>query len=411
MIELIAVRNFKSLVSVELALGKFNCLIGMNGAGKSTLLQAIDFLAQQMHGEIDTWLDTRGWQEKDLHSKTGGERAPYQGITLGVIYRLPDQRRMLWEGSFNRASLKCKVERVWLEGDARPQLEVAKDTVKFANGQQFPNAFRYQGSILSQLEDKYLTSEMLQLRQAIRGLRSLELLSPHLLRKRSRTQDRDIGAGGEKLSGFLATIKGDDKHRLLDLLRQFYPRLQDFRVASSKGGWKRLIVTETKESSANLFSEELLETDASQLNDGLLRILAMLAQVNSSNVSMLLLDEVENGINPEIVEKLVDTLVSSPVQMIVTTHSPMILNYLDDEIARQAVQFVYKSASGQTQIRPFFDMQRVSEKLTYMGPGEAFVDTNLEQLARECSEQDRQEAFNSPTSLVTAFKQRLTKEA
>ena len=48
MIELIAVRNFKSLVSVELALGKFNCLIGMNGAGKSTLLQAIDFLAQQM---------------------------------------------------------------------------------------------------------------------------------------------------------------------------------------------------------------------------------------------------------------------------------------------------------------------------------------------------------------------------
>lgn len=181
MIELIAVRNFKSLVSVELALGKFNCLIGMNGLGKSTLLQAIDFLAQQMHGEIDTWLDTRGWQEKDLHSKTGGERAPYQGITLGVIYRLPDQRRMLWEGSFNRASLKCKVERVWLEGDARPQLEVAKDTVKFANGQQFPNAFRYQGSILSQLEDKYLTSEMLQLRQAIRGLRFLELLSPHLL--------------------------------------------------------------------------------------------------------------------------------------------------------------------------------------------------------------------------------------
>jgi|GEM_PF-2499690 len=75
------------------------------------------------------------------------------------------------------------------------------------------------------------------------------------------------------------------------------------------------------------------EIDAGQLNDGLLRILAILAQTESHQSSLLLLDEVVDGINPEIVEKLVDTLVSSPIQIIVTTHSPMILNYLDDTVA------------------------------------------------------------------------------
>ncbi|CAI09095.1 AAA family ATPase [Aromatoleum aromaticum] len=55
MIELIAVRNFKSLAQFKLRLHRFNCLVGMNGAGKSTVLQAIDFIAQLMEGRIDEW--------------------------------------------------------------------------------------------------------------------------------------------------------------------------------------------------------------------------------------------------------------------------------------------------------------------------------------------------------------------
>ena len=52
-----------------------------------------------------------------------------------------------------------------------------------------------------------------------------------------------------------------------------------------------------------------------------------------------------------LVEKLVQTLLASRQQLIVTTHSPLILNYLDDATAREAVQFVYKSAEGHTRIR------------------------------------------------------------
>jgi predicted ATP-binding protein involved in virulence len=107
---------------------------------------------------------------------------------------------------------------------------------------------------------------------------------------------------------------------------------------------------------------------------------------------LVLLDEIENGINPEIIEKLVDALVQSPQQVLVTTHSPMILNFLDDAVARQAVQFIYKSPEGETRVRPFFSVPGIDAKLASMGPGEAFVDTDMVALAETCVALDATEA-------------------
>ena len=70
----------------------------------------------------------------------------------------------------------------------------------------------------------------------------------------------------------------------------------------------------------------------------------------------------------------------------------LLLNFLDDEQARQAVQFVYKSPAGETRIRPFFEIPRISDKLRSMGPGDAFVDTDLRQLTDECLALDAQQA-------------------
>ena len=66
--------NFKSLVDFKLDLAKFTCLIGLNGAGKSTALQFIDFLAQQVRGDIKGWLEERHWEAKDLKSHSPRRR-------------------------------------------------------------------------------------------------------------------------------------------------------------------------------------------------------------------------------------------------------------------------------------------------------------------------------------------------
>lgn len=376
MIQEIYIKNFKSINEITLLFGQFNCLLGMNGAGKSTILQAIDFLAHLMTGQVREWLDLRGWSAADLNSKLSGQI----NLNFSVVFITASNQRLLWAAAFNRSGLRCYRERIDLDGKRVFSLNGYVCTSK---GKDSDVNFVFYGSLLSQLKDTQLLPEILEFREAMRNLCSLELLSPQLMRKRARGDEQgDIGAGGEKLSAFLHTLKGESRARLLELLKTFYPALVDFKVTSQRGGWKKLSVIEQ-------FGEKRLVTEATHLSDGLLRILAVLAQTDSDR-ALILLDEIENGINQEIMQKLVEALLAAPQQILVTTHSPLILNYLEDEVADKWVQFVYKTPEGGTRVRPFFAIPRIAEKLRSMGPGDAFVDTDLHELTRECCELDRQ---------------------
>ncbi|CAH1748216.1 ATP-binding cassette domain-containing protein [Thauera humireducens] len=370
MIEQIAVQNFKSLAQFKLRLHRFNCLVGMNGAGKSTVLQSIDFMAQLMEGRIDEWLAMREWSASELNCKL----RPESNIKLGVTFRTSTGQQLHWGAAFNRTELQCSAEAI--VGPGGVLLQVKGRHYRIGGGKDAPLTFKYQGSILSQLRDEELSAPLLEFRDCMRKIRSLELLAPNLMRRRARSGDSDIGAGGEKLSAFLHSIKGVPRERLLELLRSFYPTLVDFKVSTQRAGWKKLAVIEQ-------FGTQRLETEARHINDGLLRVLAVLAQTGSDR-SLILLDEIENGMNPEIIEKLVDALVQARQQILVTTHSPMILNYLDDAVASASVTFIYKDERGETRARPFFELPHIAEKLEVMGPGEAFVDTDLNLLAQEC---------------------------
>lgn len=374
MIRRIRVRNFKSLGEMTLPLGKFSCLIGMNGAGKSTVLQALDFISQIMIGQIQEWLDHRGWLVHDLNCKLRKE----SNITFAVDYLSSSGQLLSWIGIFNRTSLRCTSESLFIDGVK--SFQSSSQDFRLEGGPKREIPFVFQGSLLSVLKDSELPAPILEFREAMRRTRSLELLSPQLMRKSARSSDTDIGSGGEKLAGYLATIKGEPRARLLELLRQFYPRLEDFRITNQRAGWKKLSVVEK-------FSDHKLETEAMHMSDGLLRILAVLAQ-SGSDRSLILLDEIENGINQEIVEKLVDALVTCPQQILVTTHSPLVLNFLSDKVARESVLFIYRTPLGESRIRHFFEIPRIAEKLNFMGPGDAFVDTDLDALTQTCVELD-----------------------
>ncbi|WP_309738530.1 MULTISPECIES: AAA family ATPase [unclassified Chamaesiphon] len=114
-------------------------------------------------------------------------------------------------------------------------------------------------------------------------------------------------------------------------------------------------------------------------------MLAVFAQL-SKEQSFLLLDEIENGINPELIEFVVDELVESDPQVLITTHSPMVLNYLEDDVAIAGVIYIYKAKSGATQAIRLFDIPAMREKLTVMGAGEVYEDTLLTQLNEEIIE-------------------------
>jgi predicted ATPase len=114
----------------------------------------------------------------------------------------------------------------------------------------------------------------------------------------------------------------------------------------------------------------------------MLRLLAILAQTWTDH-RFLLFDEIENGINPELIERLVQQLFSAPQQVMVTTHSPMILNYLPDDVAKESVILLYKTRNGFTQAMRYFDLPDTADKLKALGPGEVFVDTDLTVLTQQ----------------------------
>ncbi|KPG89819.1 hypothetical protein AN993_00390 [Stenotrophomonas maltophilia] len=94
------------------------------------------------------------------------------------------------------------------------------------------------------------------------------------------------------------------------------------------------------------------------------------------------MDEIENGINPEVIQRLVDYLVEVRQQVIFTTHSPMILNYMQDDLARESVFLMHRRVDGAASVVPFYTIPSVAERLEVMGPGEAFADVSLVELSK-----------------------------
>jgi predicted ATPase len=283
--------------------------------------------------------------------------------------------------AFNSQNLKCTKERIYQQsGEAyRAILSVNGGEYRLYTHSKEKINFKYNGSILSALESDLLGDELNSIHKFFNEIRSAELLSPVLMKKRAREAKNDIGLGGEKLSAFLNALSREKKEQLQKTLKSFFPYIESYETSSLSEGWKKLSVVEKHKSG-------LIETDSMHLSDGVLRILAILSQLLTTE-SILIFDEIEDGINQEFVEKLVDILLESHHQTIVATHSPLLLNYLDDDIAKESILLVYKAQDGSTKMANFFDViakhQKISEhEYELFGPGEIMQRVNLLELTQ-----------------------------
>jgi predicted ATPase len=278
--------------------------------------------------------------------------------------------------------MRCTTETVVADG--KQVLKVVDGQMSIAGERAAQINFDYQGSLLSQLKGSVLdkTAALPEMYSFFANIKSLELLSPHLMRQRARDA-KDIGVGGEKLSAFLHSLPNDKRAKLLSSIKEYYPHLLDFQTSALRAGWKKLVIHED-------YSRIGIMTETRHLNDGMLRLMAILAQTWTDH-RFLLFDEIENGINPELIERLVQQLLSAPQQVMVTTHSPMILNYLSDDIAKESVILLYKSKDGITRCTRYFDLPDTAKKLNALGPGEVFVDTDLTALVQGLEQESVQQ--------------------
>jgi predicted ATPase len=372
----IKVNNFKSLINFELSLDKFNCLVGLNSSGKSTVLQLFDFLSQQVRGDIKGWLEKRLWKPYELNSKLTSK----QNIYFEVLWFHANHFEVKWTSNFNCRTLRCSSELIHWNQNLIFEVKHGEYRIQSLHEQKSkePIHFDYQGSLISQLKESQLTPEILEVKEFCKGLLTLDLLEPEFLKKPTRFAGKNLGLGGEGLSAFLHNLEEKPRNFIQEKISICYPNIKQFNVSQMRSGLKKLSIQEQ-------FKETTLEIESRHIADGLLRLLAVLAQL-SVTPNFLLLDEIENGINPELIEFLMDTLVKAHPQILVTTHSPIVLNYLEDDIAIKGVVYLYKELNGATQAIRLFDIPSLREKLTVMGAGEAYDDTLLTQLLEEITQ-------------------------
>jgi len=388
MIRRIQIDNFKSLDGFSLPpvgsppLANFTCLIGANGSGKTSVLQVLDFLCYFMRGDIRAWLKDRGWEDDRLSSSF--DSSPVDLFKASILIQLDPSTQAEWSVHYNLYTSECYEEKIVINGDTF--LEVKDGDVTILEGNGPPRIFTelsLRGSALEALQVGPAPNPLRVIKELFsNNIATFELFSPHAV-KRHSPHSKNMGKRGENLAGFAADLGTAIQRRISDRMREFYPSIQNVQVADDRE-LKSFFLFESEN-----FLREVVYSP--HFSDGFTRILAIVTQVESSNVSnrVLLLDEVEDGIHPEVMAKLIDYLVNSNTQVIATTHSPLILNYLTDDQARKSVLFLYRNWEGRSRSCRYFDLPSAKSKLGILGPGEVYVDTSIEQLIREAEEMER----------------------
>jgi hypothetical protein len=344
----------------------------------------MSFLSQLMKGNINGWLQQRKWLKEDIVPELDNKKH------RDVLFEVSFERENLngcWNGHFLVDHHHCCFETLSM-GDCSFSARLLRNEKKyiFSDGTKKTEQrinFGYEGSIFSQLADKEVSDKFEEVIDFFRNIRAFDLLSPYFLKQSSKASADTIGIWGENIAPFLYGMGDRMRASVIGKIKQVYPEFNSFDIQPTPDGSKTLKIREQYHDGNIVY-----DIPARGINDGLLRILAMLGQLNTDD-PFFLFDEIENGINQELVEFLLKELVEAQQQIVVTTHSPLFLNYLDDDLARDSVCYFYKTPEGFTRCKKFFSLPSTRQKLGTLGPGEAIADTNLYRLNEEIGRLDQ----------------------
>jgi len=156
---------------------------------------------------------------------------------------------------------------------------------------------------------------------------------------------RHIGLMGENLSAYLHTLKTQDEPQFKAVeksLRSIIPSISGIKTDVNKFGEVELSVMEGE-----------CEMPARVVSEGTLRIIGLLALLGVRDAPAVIgFEEPENGIQPrrisDIARILENSVIGGRTQMIVTTHSPLLPDYVEPSSL-----YMCQKVSGATEIKPF----------------------------------------------------------
>ena len=402
MIKSFIFENFKSFEKAELNIESLMTLIGTNASGKSNAVEGITILAKAATGiDLSTILDgTKSTGAVVRGGSRGCARFKTASFKLGCLIDLNEYNDLLYEMKIavgDRVGIGLYLVKCDTLGPKNNKIFKTKKTeagraeikVQYKNGIRGndPDTICVRSSaILPQMAVKMRrdTEEertiVKWIERVINHLKNIRMLDPvpSAIRDYVRTTDIELRQNCDNLSAVLNEMCKDEekKKQLLAVVKELPENdVEDIEFIETKIGDVIFALRER-----NLNSTELV--DARQLSDGTLRCIAVLtATMIGEEGSMVLIEELDNGIHPARVYKLIEQLIAigkkRNIDIVITTHNATLLNaYKKDELMGVSVVFREKDR-GTSKIKSFIDIDNFATMLAAGGLGDAMIDESL----------------------------------
>lgn len=382
MLTKISTENWKSLEGAELNIDALTVLIGSNASGKSNVLDALAFLQRTASGLL---LTSALQGDAVVSAMRGGlewaARKPGNSFTLSSTVRGNDDTTEFdyrIECDVHRGQCELRSEqlirrkyRLSTKGKRQKnpsqvqlfrtdavELDSPTITARLYNGKQgSPRQLSRSSSVLFQLLGQKLTSEIEDgVSAIIEAHKTIFILDPipSHMRGYSAFSERLL-PDAANIAGVLAALPETQKNEIEKTLTAYVSKLPErdiIRVYSEPVG--------KFNSDAMLYCEEgfadsPMLLDARGMSDGTLRFLAILmALLTRPTHSLLVVEEVDNGLHPSRSQLLLDMLRTvgkqRSVDVMVTTHNPALLDAMGTEMVPFITVAHRKEGSGATEL-------------------------------------------------------------
>jgi predicted ATPase len=365
MIEKITLQNYKCLRDVTLDLSPFTVLIGPNDSGKSSILDAIRVIgrpssAMLVGGSTRETLVWRANRDLVMRWQVSGRSANHVGeYTLKLpVDGPPRDERLAVDGA----------DAFTLRSGGRDLNAAEAFFLKPAGYASEENSALLYATV------GFTTPSTREFIDGISSSRKYRL-DPVALRNTAKPEvNPTLSATGDNLAAVLdALITGPDREAINSLeadLRRAVPTLRGVAlrtVAEGQGFGKALEFVLAG-------GGPKVTIPASQASEGALLLTAFLTLVHGDTPDVLLIEEPENGLHPSRLKTVIELLrrVSTgevgnrPRQVIVTTHSPILLNYVRPE----EVRVVQRDPETGTWVRAMTDAPDLPKLLEEFAVGE-----------------------------------------
>lgn len=363
------VRNFKAIVdSKTVKLGPLTAFIGNNGAGKSSLIEALETYQSILRDGLDIamqrWLGIEHVRHKGQEVKERlGEAVNPISFELALGDSPRKVRRLALSVNNDPAANRMfiaserisRVDGTWMErgqtgmpsyGAGRSILTTSVDEAAVRLGDDV-------------LEWQFLTM-------------SPERMGLPVPQQRTKSDVR-LAHDGSNVADFLLDLRRQDSDAfdgIVETMSYVLPYAKDIQPT--------LTSSEIERKAWLQLTEANFKVPGWMLSTGTLRMLALLALLRHPKPPpLIVVEEIENGLDPRsvhlIVEEIRNAVLSGVTQVIVTTHSP----YLLDLLKLEHLVVVERDAQGHPRFSRPADQANLQRWAQEFAPGKLYTMGNL----------------------------------